>query len=96
MYRNYFDRLVAAVAELNNMSVEAVLAKRNDQAVDARWIIVKILYEQGYHTATIAMFMKMTQRNVTHILNSFQNRLEQYDSLFKATYQKARIQAGNL
>lgn len=96
MYTNYFNRLVTIVAELCDMPVEAVLSKRNDQAVDARWIIVKILYEQGYHTANIAMLLKMTQRNVTHILNSFQDRLDQYDSLFKSTYQKARISAGNI
>lgn len=96
MYKNYFDRLVAIVAELSGLPVEAVLTKRSDQAVDARWIIAKILYEQGYHTANIAMLLKMTQRNVTHILNSFQDRLDQYDSLFKSTYQKARISAGNI
>ena len=96
MYKNYFDRLVTIVAELCGLPVEAVLTRRNDQAVDARWIIAKILYEQGYHTANIAMLLKMTQRNVTHILNSFQDRLDQYDSLFKSTYQKARISAGNL
>jgi predicted transcriptional regulator len=70
--------------------------RKTDEVVDARWIIVKILAEQGYHTAKIALLMSMTQRNVTYIINVFQDRLDQYDSLFKAIYQKARVEVGNL
>lgn len=97
MKQDYFDRLVAIVAELSELSVEAILkGRKTDEVVDARWIIVRILKEQGYHTAKIALLMGMTQRNVTNIVNLFQDRLDQYDSLFKSTYQKARILAGNL
>ena len=98
MYKkDYFDRLVSTVASLSELSVEAIMkGRKTDEVVDARWIIVKILAEQGYHTAKIALLMSMTQRNVTHILTVFQDRLDGYDSLFKATYQKARIQVGNL
>lgn len=97
MKQDYFDRLVAIVAELSELSVESILkGRKTDEVVDARWIIVRILKEQGYHTAKIALLMGMTQRNVTNIVNLFQDRLDQYDSLFKSTYQKARILAGNL
>lgn len=97
MKKDYFDRLVSIVAELSELSVEAIMkGRKTDEVVDARWIIVKILKEQGYHTAKIALLMGMTQRNVTNIVNLFQDRLDQYDSLFKSTYQKARILAGNL
>ena len=97
MKKDYFDRLVSIVAELSELSVEAIMkGRKTDEVVDARWIIVKILHEQGYHTSKIAMLLKMTQRNVTNIVNLFQDRLDQYDSLFKSTYQKARILAGNL
>ena len=98
MYKkDYFERLVSVVAELSELSADNILyGRKTDEGVDARWIIVKILHEQGYHTSKIALLMHMTQRNVTHIVNIFQDRLDQYDSLFKATYQRARIQAGNL
>lgn len=97
MKKDYFDRLVSIVAELSELSVEAIMkGRKTDEVVDARWIIVRILKEQGYHTAKIALLMGMTQRNVTNIVNLFQDRLDQYDSLFKSTYQKARILAGNL
>lgn len=95
--KNYFERLVSIVADLSEMPAENVLfGKKTDAVVDARWIIVRILKEQGYHTTNIAMLMNMTQRNVTHILTAFQDRLDQYDSLFKSIYQKARVEAGNL
>lgn len=98
MYKkDYFDRLVSTVASLSELSVEAIMkGRKTDEVVDARWIIVKILAEQGYHTAKIALLMSMTQRNVTYIINIFQDRLDQYDSLFKAIYQKARVEVGNL
>lgn len=94
---DYFDRLVAVVAELTDLPIEAIMkGRKTDEVVDARWIIVRILKEQGYHTAKIAMLMGMTQRNVTHIVTVFQDRLDQYDSLFKSTYQRARNIVGNL
>lgn len=98
MYKtNYFDRVLAVVSELSEISSEDILyGRKTDEVVDARWIIVKILHEQGYHTSKIAMLLNMTQRNVTYILTVFQDRLDGYDSLFKATYQKARLQVGNI
>lgn len=95
--KDYFERVLAVVAELTELPSEKILnGRKTDEVVDARWIILKILHEQGYHTAKIALLLNMTQRNVTHILNIFQDRLDQYDSLFKATYQKARIMAGSI
>ena len=98
MYKkDYFERLVDIVAELSDLSAESILNGRHtDAVVDARWIVVRILKEQGYHTANIAMLLKMTQRNVAHILTVFQDRLDVGDSLFKFIYQKARVEAGNL
>lgn len=97
MRKDYFQRVLDVVAQLSELSAEVILyGRKTDEVVDARWIIVKILHEQGYHTAKIALLLNMTQRNVTHILTIFQDRLDGYDSLFKATYQKARIMAGNL
>ena len=93
----YFERLVDVVAELSELTTDNILhGRKTDEVVDARWIIVQILREQGYHTTKIAQLMSMTQRNVTHILIAFQDRLDQYDSLFKSTYQKARIIVGSV
>ena len=97
MKKDYFDRLVNVVAELSDLSADAILhGRKTDEVIDARWIIVKILAEQGYHTSKIAMSLNMSQRNVTKILNVFQDRLDQYDSLFKSIYQKARVEAGSV
>ena len=98
MYKkDYFSRLVSAVAELSELTEDDILnGRKTDAVVDARWVIVRILKEQGYHTANIAMLLSMTQRNVTHILIAFQDRLDGYDSLFKSIYQKARIKVGNI
>lgn len=95
--QDYFDRVVNIVASLTELTPERILhGKKTDEVVDARWIIVRMLFEHGYHTSKIAMLLHMTQRNVTYILTVFQDRLDQYDSLFKSTYQKARVEVGNL
>lgn len=97
MCKSYFERLLAIVASLCELDEAQILyGRKTDEVVDARWIIVKILHEQGYHTAKISLLLNMTQRNVTHILTIFQDRLDGYDSLFKSIYQKARVEAGNL
>lgn len=98
MYKkNYFERLVDVVADLSELSANTILrGRKTDEVVDARWIIVQILKEQGYHTTKIAQLMGMSQRNVTHIVTAFQDRLDQYDSLFKSTYQRARKEIGSV
>ena len=98
MYKkDYFSRLVSIVAELSELTEADIMeGRKTDAVVDARWVIVRILKEQGYHTANIAMLLNMTQRNVSYILTAFQDRLDQYDSLFKYIYQKARIMVGNI
>lgn len=98
MYKkDFFEKVLEVVAELCELTPDAIMhGRKTDEVVDARWIILKILAEQGYHTSRIAMLLHMTQRNVTHILTIFQDRLDGYDSLFKATYQMARIKVGNL
>ena len=98
MYKkNYFERLVDVVADLSELSANTILhGRKTDEVVDARWIIVQILKEQGYHTTKIALLMGMSQRNVTRIIMAFQDRLGQCDSLFKTTYQKARNEIGSV
>lgn len=98
MYKkDYFSKLVSIVAELSELTEADIMeGRKTDAVVDARWVIVRILKEQGYHTANIAMLMSMTQRNVTYILTAFQDRLDGYDSLFKSIYQKARVKVGNI
>ena len=94
---DYFEKVLNIVASLTDLTAEQILnGRKTDEVVDARWVIVRLLSEQGYHTSKIAMLMHMTQRNVTYILTVFQDRLDQYDSLFKSTYQKARVDVGNL
>lgn len=94
---DYFEKVLNIVASLTELTTGQILhGKKTDEVVDARWILVKLMAEHGYHTAKIAMLLSMTQRNVTYILTVFQDRLDQYDSLFKFTYQKARVEVGNL
>ena len=85
------------MADLSELSANTILhGRKTDEVVDARWIIVQILKEQGYHTTKIALLMGMSQRNVTRIIMAFQDRLGQSDSLFKTTYQKARNEIGSV
>lgn len=93
---HYFNRLLAVVAEVSELTTEDILhGRKTDDVVDSRWIIVKVLAEQGYSTAKIAMLLDMSQRNVAYILASWHDRISQ-NAVFRSTYIQVRAMAGNI
>lgn len=95
--KDYYEKVLHSVTSLTNLTVEDILnGRRTDEVVDARWIVAKILSDQGFHSATISQLMRMSQRNVSHIITMFDDRLGQHDFLFQETYKSACKIAGNI
>ena len=89
----YFGKVVDCIAKVMGLTPDDVLCgKRTDEVVDARWIIAQLLYEQGYHTRRIALFLSMSQRNVTHIITVFPDKLRNniYNRAFIRAYNSAK------
>lgn len=95
--RSFFNHVLEIVAEVTELTTEEIMCgKRTDEVVEARWIITKILLEQGYHTSKIALFLSMTPRNVTQIQTNFHCRAKSFSKTFLSCCQAVRDRVGNL
>lgn len=75
-----FERIIKAVADAADLSPCQVLCKRRfPETMDARWIAVKLLKDEGFYTSQVARLMSMTTRNVNHIIYSVEIRLSNND-----------------
>lgn len=70
------EKIVNAVAEAMDLRPCQILCRRRfRETIDARWIAVCLLSEEGYYSTRIAEWMGMTSRNVNIILSSMSLRL---------------------
>ena len=75
-----FERIIKAVADAADLSPCQVMCKRRfPETMDARWIAVKLLKDEGFYTSQVARLMSMTTRNVNHIIYSVEIRLSNND-----------------
>lgn len=78
--RSDFERIIKAVADAADLSPCQVMCKRRfPETMDARWIAVKLLKDEGFYTSQVARLMSMTTRNVNHIIYSVEIRLSNND-----------------
>ena len=59
------------------------------ETVDARWICVKLMSEQGYYKMRIAELMRITPRYVQYILSDFDDRTD-LSAVMRNDYERAR------
>lgn len=75
-----FERIVKAIADAADLNPCQLLCKRRfPETMDARWIAVKLLKEEGFYSSQIARLMNMTTRNVNHIIYAVEIRLSNND-----------------
>lgn len=91
-----FERIIKGVADASGLSPCQVLCKRRfPEAIDARWIVVKLMKEEGYYSSRIADYMNMTTRNVNYILFSVETRLSMGDKALGNILERARKELRN-
>lgn len=94
--RTDFERIIKGVADAAGMSPCQVLCKRRfPETIDARWIVVKLMKEEGYYSSRIADYMNMTTRNVNYILFSVEIRLSMGDKALGNILERARKELRN-
>lgn len=78
------------VSVVMDVSEENILSKnRRQDVVDARHLAVMLMYRGGICTSGIANIFGMTERNVRHIITTFEARVQLNKQLAKA-YDKLR------
>ena len=63
--------------------------------MNARWIAVKLLREEGFYSSQVARFMNMTTRNVNRIIYSVEIRLSNNDRSLEYLLETSRKYLGN-
>ena len=89
-------RIIQAVADAADLAPCQILCKRRyPETIDARWIAVKLMREEGFYSSRIADFMGMTTRNVNYILFSVETRLSFHDKALSNILERARKELRN-
>lgn len=91
-----FDRIIKAVADAADLTSSQIVSKRRfPDSLDARWIAVKLLKEDGFYTSQVARLMNMTTRNVNHIIYAVEIRLSHGDRSLKQLLETSKKYLGN-
>ena len=92
-----FDRIIQAVADASDLTTSQIVSKRRfPDSLDARWIAVKLLRDEGFYSSRIAELMSMTTRNVNHIIYAVEIRLSHDDRPLKQLLETSRKYLGNI
>ena len=78
MYKSeIFNKTLQIVSEETEISVESMLSKSKEaDVVDARYLLVYSLYQQGFYPSQIACKINKTKRAVNYMISHFDNRME--------------------
>lgn len=72
-----FASILADVARETDVPEDVITSvSRDTEAVEARWILVKLLNRQGFHPSGIASLVNLKKRAVNNILSRFEDRLK--------------------
>lgn len=92
-----FERIIKAVADAADLNPCQLLCRRRfPETMDARWITVKLLKEEGFYSSQVARLMNMTTRNVNHIIYSVEIRLSNNDRSLEYLLETSRKHLGNI
>lgn len=73
----YFGKVMKVVTELTDVKESDILGKsRVQEVVDARWMVIYLMKEQGYSTQQIAPLMFRPERTINHAYNCFLDRVK--------------------
>ena len=76
MKGDVFERVLAIVSTVTEVPVEKILScNRTCEVVDARSIIIYILFEEGMYPSQIACFLKYTASNIRYLISNFHVRV---------------------
>lgn len=78
MYKsNIFAEILNAVSQETEIPVDRILSSEKDmETVDARYILVYMLFEKGMYPSQIANHIHKTKRSVNYMISNFHERME--------------------
>ena len=85
--REICEQIIALVSKVTEVPPSQIMSscKRPD-VVDARYLAIYLMHIQGIRAYHIAEFMSMTERNVYHIQERFEDRMKYGDPMVRNYY----------
>ena len=81
------ERVIAQVAKTADLSIDEICStSRRPEVVDARYVAIYIMIKKGIPHHRIATFMKMSERNVYHVRERFNDRKDYGDPMIERYY----------
>ena len=88
----YFGKVMKVVTELMEVEDKDILGKSREQdVVDARWMVIHFMKVMGYHTSDIAKLINHPERTVNHATQMFLERVR-YSNYLGNIFLSARQQ----
>ena len=91
-----FSTCLDIVAEEMDITRDQIISDcKNEDVVDARHLLVMLMYEMGLYPTTIAQLVGCTSRNVNTIISGFRLRCDRR-KLLRNSYERLKKQIGNI
>lgn len=73
----YFGKVIKVVTELMDVTERDIISgEKFIAAVDARWLVIRLMHDKGYSTRQIATLVCAARRSVNHALSLFDDRAD--------------------
>lgn len=90
-----FAEILSIVSFETDVTESEILSdNRHAEVVDARYMLVKSLYDYGFYPADIAKRIRKTPRLITHILSGFEERIS-YAKQLGNCHERIKKSVGN-
>ena len=90
-----FVRTLQIISEETEIPAESILSSSKEtDVVDARYLLVHSLYQQGLYPSQIARRINKTKRSVNYMLSRFYNRME-YGKMMRIQNENIKKRTGN-
>lgn len=91
-----FARILKIVSEVTEVPPGTIVSKdKHEETVDARYLLVYLLYRHGLYPSAIARYTELSVRTVNTIASAFTQRLESRRMLAVNLEETQRQLSGN-
>ena len=72
-----YSKVIKVVTELMDVTERDIISgEKFIAAVDARWLVIRLMHDKGYSTRQIATLVCAARRSVNHALSLFDDRAD--------------------
>lgn len=90
-----FAEILRIVSKETEIQTSEILSSSKEaEVVDARYLLVHLLYERGFYPSQIALQTRKTKRSINYILSGFSDRIQR-GKMLRIQYENIKKLQGN-